>query len=70
MKFSVKWPTTGHFSVADPGFPVGGCGPCSGGALTPEAVTFHKFGMAKQKNLNPWGRALGTPPRSANVFDA
>ena len=33
-----------------------------GGAWTPEAVTFRKFCMSKQKNLDPWGRAPGTPP--------
>ena len=38
-----------------------------GGALTPEAVTFRKFCMSKQKNLDPWGACAGhAPPKSAN----
>ena len=36
-------------AVADPGFPVGGRGPCRG-AWTPEAATFRKICMSKQKN--------------------
>ena len=32
-----------------------------GRAWTPEAVTFRKFCMSKRKNLDPWGRAPGTP---------
>ena len=48
-------------SVADPGFSRGG------GAWTLEMVTFRKFCMSKRKNLDPWGRALGTPRRSGNV---
>ena len=47
-------------AVADPGFPVGGRRPRRE-ALTPEAVTFHKFCMSKQKNLDPWGAYAGTP---------
>ena len=39
--------------MADPGFPVGGRGPRSGGVLTPEAATFQKFCMSKQKNWDP-----------------
>ena len=39
-------------AVADPGFPVGGRQPHRG-ALTREAVTFRKFCMSKQKNLDP-----------------
>ena len=34
-------------AVADPEFPVGG------GAPTPEAATFRKICMSKQKNLDP-----------------
>ena len=51
--------------MADPGFPVEGVD-LVGGTWTPEAVTFQKFSMLKRKNLDPWGRAPGTPPRSAN----
>ena len=53
--------------MADPG-PVGSVD-LVGGVWTPEAVTFRKFCMSKQKNLDPWGgRVPGTPPRSANVM--
>ena len=47
-----------HFSVADPGFPVGGLGPRRG-AWTPEAVTFRKICMSKRKNRDPLGGPLG-----------
>ena len=53
------------FAVADPGFPVGGRG-LHRGVWTPEAVTFQKLCMSKRKNWDPWGRAQGTPPRTAN----
>ena len=39
-------------SVADPGFPVGGHQPRRG-VPTPEAATFQKICMSKQKNLDP-----------------
>ena len=51
-------------AVADPRFPVGGGVDLVGGAWTPEAVTFRKFCMSKQKNRGP----LGTP-RSANALN-
>ena len=38
------------------------------GAWTPEAVMFRKFCMSNWKNLDPWGRARRTPPRSANAL--
>ena len=38
---------------ASSGFPVGGRGPCGGGAWTPEAVTFRKGCISKRKNLDP-----------------
>ena len=45
-------------AVADPGFPVGGGGAdLVGGVPTPEAATFRKICMSKQKNLDPWGGA-------------
>ena len=39
--------------VADPGFPVGGVDLVRG-ALTLKAVTFRKFCMSKQRNVDPW----------------
>ena len=39
-------------TVADPGFPVGGADLVEG-APTPEAATFKKICMSKQKNLDP-----------------
>ena len=39
-------------TVVDPGFPVGGHGPRSGG-WTPEAATFRKICMSKRKNRVP-----------------
>ena len=47
-------------SVADPEFPVGGRG-------LPRRLRFEIF-VSKQKNRDPWGRAPGTPPRSASVI--
>ena len=44
--------------MADPGFSAGGREPRTG-AWTPEAVTFRKFCMSKQKNLDPWGGGGG-----------
>ena len=41
-----------YLAVADPGFPVGGVD-LVGGALTPEAATFHKICMSKRKNRVP-----------------
>ena len=46
-----------QLAVADPGFPVGG-------AWTPEAVTFQKMCMSKQKNPDPWGACAGHAPPS------
>ena len=40
--------------MADPGFPVGGRGPCRG-AWTPKVATFCKICMSKRKNRVPWG---------------
>ena len=44
----------GPLRVADPGFPVGGVDLVAG-AWTPEVVTFRKFFMSKQKNLDVGG---------------
>ena len=49
------------YTVADPGFPIGGCQP-RGGAPTPEAATFRKICMSKRKNLDPLARAPLDPP--------
>ena len=43
--------------MADPGFPIGGHGPHRG-PWTPKAVTFQKFCMSKQKNLDPSGGGM------------
>ena len=44
-----------YITVADPGFPVGGTWTSQEGEWTPEAVTFRKFCMSKQKNWDPLG---------------
>ena len=56
--------------MADPGFPVGGCGPrTGGGAWTPEAGTFRKFVCQNERIWTLRGRrAPGTSPRSANAL--
>ena len=55
------------YSVADPGFPVGGAPTLwGGGASTPEAAKFLKICMSKRKNLDPWGGGAGGAPGSAN----
>ena len=56
-----------HFAVADPRFPVGGRGLRRGGGVDCRGSFVSKFCMPKQKNLDPWGRTSGTPPRSANA---
>ena len=52
-------------SVTDPGFPIGA--PTWYGVPTPDAATFCKIIMSKQKNWYPWGRAPGGPPGSATA---
>ena len=58
--------------MADPGFPVGGCGPIRGvwthwGGVDPQCRHFFAKMYVKMKELDPvGGRAPGTPPRSAN----
>ena len=52
--FSTFLPKRGTWAVADPGFPVGGRRSRSGvGSEDSEAVTFRKFCMSKQKNMDP-----------------
>ena len=50
-------------SVADPGFPIGGCGPSRGGLWTPEALRFKNFTC---QNERIWtrrgGHVPGVPP--------
>ena len=56
-------------SVADPGFPVGGGVDLVGGAWTPEGGYVTKILHVKTKESGPvGGRALGTPPKSANDY--
>ena len=50
------------FSVADPGFPVGG------GAPTSNAYTFQQKCMRKRKKLILLGGGAAAPPESANGF--
>ena len=52
--------------MPDPGFAVGRRRPHRGREL-PRQLNFEIFFMSKRKNLDPWGRAPGTPPRSANA---
>ena len=58
------------FSVADPGFPIGGCGPRRG-AMYPQGGYVLKILHVKMKEFGPvggGGHMLGMPPRSANGF--
>ena len=53
--------------MADPGFPVQGCGPIRG-AVDLRCRHFSVKMYPKMKELGPvGGHALGMPPRSANV---
>ena len=57
----------GSKSVADPGFPVGGRAPVSGGVDLRRGHFSVKM-YAKTKELGPiGGHVPGTPPRSANA---
>ena len=59
----------GHYSVADPGFPVGGGVDFVGGPWTRRRLRFVKFVYVKTKELGPLGgRAPGAPPGSANAI--
>ena len=51
------------FSVADPGFPVGGANLVGGGAPTPEAATFEKFVCENKRmwTLEGGAHASGAP---------
>ena len=54
------------YPVADPGFPVGGCGPHMGGMDT-QGGHILKILYVKKKECGPLGgRAPGMPPRSAS----
>ena len=58
-----------YFSVTDPGFPIGGCGPV-GGVWTPMRVLFGEnvCGNERIGSHREWC-VTSTPPRSANAFD-
>ena len=65
--FSKVWIKAGIRAVADPGFPVGGRAPVTGGMDLRRGHFLVKM-YVKMKELGPiGGRAPGTPPRSANV---
>ena len=54
-------------SVADPGFPIGGCQPCRG-APTPEAATFHKFVCQNERILTLRGCTPAAPPLDLPLY--
>ena len=51
-----------QFTVADPGFPVGGRGPRRGGAWTPEVATVIKFVCQNERIGSLRGGAPGAAP--------
>ena len=56
--------------MANPGFPVWGRGPVGGGGMDLQGGRFSVKMFVKMKELGflGEGRALGTPPRSANDY--
>ena len=50
-----------HYTVADPGFPIGGVDPLKGGHGPPTWVLFGKYVCEKEKIWSCRGRVLGTP---------
>ena len=57
------------FSVADPGFLVGGRGPRRGGCGLPRWLHFANFVCQNERIWTLWGRARRTPHKSANAFN-
>ena len=55
-------------SVADPGFPIGGHGPCRWGCGLPRQLRFENF-VCQNKKIGTLrgGHMPGAPPRSANA---
>ena len=50
-----------YYSVADPGFPVGGgANLVRGGAPTPNSAMFRKICVSKRKTWDPWGLGSAT----------
>ena len=66
LNYDRKW---SEFSVADPGFPVGGRAPIQGRELPMQVLSGENVCENERIRSLKRGRALGTPPRSANGSD-